>query len=368
MFDLFKQLACWLPALYFGLQLPSETSAAVAVISNRVSANVRFTVVLSGDKLHPDKTKPYSIESNDLVVVENPRGQTARLWCDTQAYDISPDSAYYLSTLADGKLQLGRIALDNVPVAEKPVIGAQMAVNPDATALNNSLRTISIKIFVDEEEPTRQAVWSRRLSGRVAEAAKILQKHCGIDLKVIEFGTWKSDNDIHDFDLAVAEFINETDPGKARLAIGFTSQYQIPQGRTHLGGTRGALQRHILLREWSKHVNEPEKTELLVHELGHHLGAVHSPQRDAVMRPLLADRQARAKQFTIRFDPLNTLAMNLVSEEIRDRGITQFANLSVPTKQKLRASYKEIDKALPEDPAAKIYLRQLGMPQASGNR
>jgi hypothetical protein len=101
--------------------------------------------------------------------------------------------------------------------------------------------------------------------------------------------------------------------------------------------------------------------ELLVHELGHHLGAAHSPEVDAVMRPLLADRQSRAKKFIIRFDPLNTLAMNLVAEEVRDRGIRQFNDLTLPTKQKLRAIYAEIDKALPDVPAARIYLLRLGL-------
>jgi hypothetical protein len=119
-----------------------------------------------------------------------------------------------------------------------------------------------------------------------------------------------------------------------------------------------------LLREWSKHASESEKLELLVHELGHHLGAAHSPERDTLMRPLLADRQSRDKKFVIRFDPLNTLAMNLVAEEVRDRGINNFADLSLPTKWKLRAIYTEIDKALPEDPAARIYVRRLGLPQA----
>jgi hypothetical protein len=56
--------------------------------------------------------------------------------------------------------------------------------------------------------------------------------------------------------------------------------------------------------------------ELLVHELGHFFGAAHSPETNSVMRPLLADKQANSTRFRIGFDPLNALAMNLVTEEM----------------------------------------------------
>jgi hypothetical protein len=345
-----------------GLGFAARTQAAVAVICNRSTADVRFLVApINGDKQF-GKAKAYSLPSNDLVVIEIPRGQQMRLEGDAGKYDIEPDASYYFGNWSSGKLGFSRISLSTAPPAAEPVIAASAAIDPatPSTAAERS-PNISVKIFVDEEEAARPAIWSRRLRGRIAAASEILQKHCGIGLEVVDVGTWKSDNEIHDFDLAVGDFIAKADPGRARLAIGFSSQYQTPHGRTHLGGTRGPLQRHILLREWSQHVSEPEKLELLVHELGHHLGAAHSPETDAVMRPLLADRQSRAKKFIIRFDPLNTLAMNLVAEEVRERGIRQFSELTLPTKQKLRAIYTDIDKALPDDPAARIYLLRLGL-------
>jgi hypothetical protein len=359
-----KNLIVALAMILIALTMPRTSRAAVAVISNRAPVEIRFSVVVGNAQQNPPKPKIYSVEPNDLVVVEVPRGKTAHLTSDAGAYEIQPDAAYYFRLLGDNKLNLSQIALTApVPVAGEPLVAAGAMVPPKPVAEAERARTISVKIFVDDEEATRPAIWSRRFRGRIAAASDILQKHCGIGLNVVDVGSWNSDNNIHDFDLAVAEFVKEANPGKASLAIGFSSQYHVPRGRTHLGGTRGPLQRHILLREWSQHASESEKLELLVHELGHHLGATHSPERDAVMRPLLVDRQARAKQFIIHFDPLNTLAMNLVAEEIRDRGVQQFTDLTLPTKHRLSAIYSEIDKALPEDPAAMIYLRRLGLPQ-----
>jgi hypothetical protein len=183
-----------------------------------------------------------------------------------------------------------------------------------------------------------------------------------MQLTVKSFGRWETDDGVHDFELTLREFEQMVRPQGVHLAIGFTNQYQITQGRTHLGGTRGPLHTHILLREWSQHVNEPERLELLVHELAHYLGAAHSPESTSVMRPVLGDRQARARAFRIALDPVNALAMSVVGEEIRNRGIRSFAPLSKPARARLEAIYATLMQAMPEDsaPAAyRRYVRQL---------
>ena len=88
------------------------------------------------------------------------------------------------------------------------------------------------------------------------------------------------------------------------------------------------LQSHILVREWSATMSEPEREEVLLHEVGHYLGAVHSPDPVSVMRPVLADNQAIRTKFQIGFDPVNTLLINLVSEEIRERRVTSVSELT----------------------------------------
>src|SRR5262245_50145721 len=349
---------------------PAVSRAAVAVISNRTEADVSFSVTPPGAEGTEAKVTSYRLASGDLTVVPLQRGGSAQLVTTAvgggsavrggagggTSYEIRPDAAYYFGTLASNKVALGRIGVGGMPAADPVIERPPKANGPEA---DEAARTITVKILVDEEEQAKTAIWHRRLQQRVEAASEIIERHCGMKLKVVGFDTWQSDNSITQFEDAVAEFVRKADPGEARLAIGFTSQYQIVKGRTHLGGTRGPLARHILLREWSQYVSEPERLELLVHEVGHFLGAVHSPESDSVMRVILGDRQARARKFQIHFDPLNTLAMNIVAEQWREHPLRNPFDLSGPTKDRLRAIYQAIDQALPDDPAAAQYLHIL---------
>jgi hypothetical protein len=95
---------------------------------------------------------------------------------------------------------------------------------------------------------------------------------------------------------------------------------------------------------------------VLVHELGHFLGAVHSPEQDSVMRPVLGDKQARDVGFRIGFDPVNTLAMCLVSESLRGRSVGRIADLDLPTQLELRKVYAEMASIDPREASAKQYV------------
>jgi hypothetical protein len=353
------------------LLLVTPTQAAVAVISNRTGAEIRFTILQSGAQKAADSSakavtasqvqfpasKGYSIAAGDLTVVPLARGQAARLATDSVNYLIEPDAAYYFGKLPSGKTDLARIDVgevqaDNSKTPETP------ASRPQAKSAEDA-KTITVKIFADDSEPAARAVWERRYRDRIAAISDIVERHCGMKLKVIGADTWHISSNVADFDAAVDDFTRTVDPGEARLAIGFTGRYQIPSGRMHMGGTHGPMAHHILVREWARHFSESERLEFLLHEVGHFLGAIHSPESDAVMRPLLGDRQSRMVRFQIHFDPLNTLAINLVSEEIRNRGVDSFPQLSPPTKAKLRAIYETIGNKMPDDPAAAQYLQIL---------
>jgi len=266
-----------------------------------------------------------------------------------------------------GELELDRISLRET---HRPFIAedrgtslpAPSPASPRPAAADRIVK-LSVKILVDEEERAARPRWEARLRKRVAAAALIFERSCGVRFEIVSVGTWRSDNRLTEFEASLGEFEKKVDPGPAELAIGFTSQYQLPAGRVHLGGIRGALRPHILLREWSQHVSETERLELLVHELGHYLGAAHSPESSSVMRPRLADRQALAQSFRIDFDPLNVLAMSLVAEEKRLRGDRDFSSLSASTRRRLRDVYGTLQAALPDDPAAASFLAQIGDPE-----
>ena len=115
-----------------------------------------------------------------------------------------------------------------------------------------------------------------------------------------------------------------------------------------------------MIREWSQHVSETERLELLLHELGHYLGAAHSPEADSVMRPVLGDRQSRRTGFVVKFDPVNTLLMSMMGEEIRRRRVRNFSQLTSGTKKRMEQVYQVLGEALPKDRSPQMLTRQLG--------
>lgn len=215
---------------------------------------------------------------------------------------------------------------------------------------------LRVKIVVDEEEATLPAVWQKRLADRLNKASAIISRYADVQFAVQSFGTWDSDDNVQDFSLSLRELERDVKPKPAQIVVGFSSQYRFQPGRNNLGGTRGPMNPYVLIRENARSVLEPERLEVLVHELGHFLGAAHSGQRNSVMRPVVGDGLARARAFDIAFDQHNAQIIRLIGGELRDRRIRGFHQLSQTTLRKLRPHYVALAKEMPKDPAASRYL------------
>ena len=175
-------------------------------------------------------------------------------------------------------------------------------------------------------------------------------------------GTWQIDPKEFVFDKSLAEFRSQVSLQAARPA-GDRIHQPLP-----LGAGREAHGRHagpaLLAHPHPQRghgLSEPEHLEILVHELGHYLGAVHVPQGVSVMRPILGDQKSRLASFRIRFDAPNTLAMYLVAEQMRIHPIMSLAQLSPERKAVLRGVYTAIAQAMPDDPTSQHYLALVNM-------
>ena len=228
-----------------------------------------------------------------------------------------------------------------------------------AIATPASAITIRVKIAVDEEEATIPRVWKQRLTKRLNDASSIISRYTDVKFVVQSYTTWDSDDRLQDFGKTMDELTKEVKPEPAQIVVAFSSQYRFQPGRNNLGGTRGPMFPYILIRENARSVLEPERLEVLVHELGHFLGAAHSGQSTSVMRPVVGDGQARSRRFQIQFDPHNAQILRIVGGSMRDSRARGFHQLPKQVLKRLRPHYAALADELPKDPAAPRFLFQV---------
>jgi hypothetical protein len=322
--------------------------ASVAVIANRTSAPVIVYVDVANRPVAPIRlaagdSRP--IIANDSVQVR--LGAAAAPPTSLQAgYAYAIDESVAGAAPALSQLDLG-------PAPPRPWKTDELWFAPPAG------RVVNVKILVDDDERRPRSVWEPALRARIAAASQALAAHGGPEFRVTAIDTWTTDNAESDFHRTLKQFEQAVPAAPADIAIGFSSQYEFAVGRIHLGGTRGAFHSHILLKERAGKVLDPERIELLTHELGHWLGATHSADATSVMRPVVGQGQLRVTGATLQFDPPNALLIALMGEEIRLRGVTKLDDVSVDTRRRLTTIYEAVLPTVADDPATAHYLQLL---------
>ena len=291
--------------------LTTSALADVAVISNRMEKNVVFVVAQKG---HEQQTVRLASGDTFSFFFD---GQSAVAFNDgqrNQQVALEPQSVYFFGTTPESVMFFQRLPITGNPVGafrmEKNVptlSSAEITYSP----LGINIIEVPVKIYVDDNEFSKQNVWEPRLRKRIDKVNEVYERLCHIRFKVIGVGQWKSDDNIRDFVTSMKEFELMAPAYPAALAIGFTSQYGVKPGEGHIGMTRQPFHTHILIREFAPQFSENERVEALIHELGHWLGAVHNPDPHCYMNPTLSERQSRLASFVKTFNPINTLLMNL---------------------------------------------------------
>jgi hypothetical protein len=238
----------------------------------------------------------------------------------------------------------------------EPLFTAKAAAPTEPSgALTQPVVGLPVKILVDDREPSVRAVWEARLRKRVAAASEVLEHHCRVRLEVVAVGTWKSSPEAKDYGAQLTDFERKVPARPARLVIGFSSRALVRDpSAPFTAATPVPLRSHILIGEWYS-LAEFQRLEVLLHELGHHFGAVHSPEAETVMRITPGDARSMQRDFRIGYDPLNALAMNLVAAEAGPR-TRKLGALAPATRARLAEIYKTAARLQPEDPTPEKYL------------
>ena len=315
-----------------GIGWAGPTEAATVVLANRAKASVPFMVRLSSGH-----TGQATLPPGRLMVL--PVGEAAELTymsgSSAQRVTLRLNTLYYF--LDQGERVVCRPVLFSQD-------GAVSWIHADASGQLPPVVAIPVKVLVDEEHPAKPEVWREDFKRLFRSVSEIFEQYCRVRFEMAAAETWQSDNALgQDFGKLFEEFRREVSLAPGRLAVGMTSQWKLGHPNHVPAPYIPPLSTHLLLPGPQKNLSHQELFLLLLHQLGHWLGAVETPEPGSIMsQNFYADRQ-RAFKEGLRFDPANTLAMNLLAEELRRRQIRTVSEIPRSTRRYLQAIYLSLN-------------------------
>ncbi len=218
---------------------------------------------------------------------------------------------------------------------------------------------LPVALYADDANPRSRVGWERLYRDRIAAASAVLEKQCGVGLTVASVGDWKSDASHGDLGQQAKLFETAATPPAGVLAVGFTNRFPKPDGTEQpTGFARQPLWPYLLVRDANLRT-DPERTEAVVREVGHFLGAGHTPDPRSAMRGKPADGRPLAGRYPIGLDPLNLLAVGIWADELRAGKPKSVADLKPASRERLAVIYKTLSGLLPGDELAAERLAEL---------
>lgn len=329
----------------FLLLVAPPSVAAVIVLGNFTKDEVTVTVTDPSGKPQTVKLTAFQVLP---VTVGGPSDLTYPTTDGKKTLRLDPYNAYALTPDRETGLKVVGIELPGMPHEDD--------AKPDPKAARPVLK-VPVMLLVDDADPRTDRVWQPLAKARLETAAAAVEAHCGVRFEFAAFATWKIDPTATDVASMLTDFQKAVKLKPGHVAVGWTYR-QTPVRDETVGATSGAGASHILLRD-GRPKDEAEKAEVLAHFLGQTLGAVHSPDAGSVMRARLGDGFALSKGYTMRFDPLNTLVMNLWADEFRKGPGRKVADFPAASKARLIRVYGALHAETPNNPAPERYIKIL---------
>jgi hypothetical protein len=329
--------------------------AAVLTIGNMSQKTVTFKLSSVGQgqelevSLEPGEHRLFQVARTPVIAYES-AGKAAR-------FQLDPYTPYVFAPAGDG------FGLQGIELA-----GTMPATDDiPATAPSDAVYTVKVKLFGGDGDVRSNELWEKLFRERFASVTETFEKQCRVKFEVVGSAEWTSDPAAKLPAELLKDFASKVPASADYLSVGFTSRTLLNKGQElaktpeqliQAGCLRGPLGRHLLLREYITR-SESARLEMLIHELAHHLGAVHSQDLNTSMRVNVLDGRSDRKEVRAGLDPLNLLVVGIWVEQLRGGKVRGPSDLSEVTRQRLNVLYKTLQNVYPEDTLPTAFIAVL---------
>jgi len=164
------------------------------------------------------------------------------------------------------------------------------------------MREIRVKAAVTTSYQSFPA-WKSEFERRLAYASRIFESEFKIKFKVVSYLQWEPSDEKKDIETLLEELRNTIPRDDADLVIGLAHVKKSPDivitKDLHTIGQARPFSGHIVIRYPMDKLYKVQEETVMVHELGHLFGAVHTDDPKSIMSPVV-DRQ-----LPVRFDQEN---------------------------------------------------------------